>query len=143
MSKATAPTLYLEVAGDLRAQIASGTLKVGDPIPSAAKLASHYGYSITVVRRAIETLRNEGLLQGQPGKAVYVRATPTQLEAAQRTHDDLIDEVGRLRAEVAALTEQISSEKLLRSELAKLRGALEQLYDHLGQPYPASEHDPL
>jgi DNA-binding FadR family transcriptional regulator len=56
---------------------------VGDPIPSTAVLVGRHGVSTTVVRKAIELLRAEGSVLSQPGKAVYVIATPEQA-AVQR-----------------------------------------------------------
>ena len=124
MTEATARTLYLQIADDLRSQIASGALRKGDAIPSTAELKKQYGYSSTVVRKAVEVLRNEGLLIGQPGKAVYVQATPLDIENERASIDDLAKQVGGLQ-----------------SEIAQLRGAVEQLYARLGHQYPSSGED--
>ncbi|GAA1860433.1 hypothetical protein GCM10009836_45730 [Pseudonocardia ailaonensis] len=81
----TAPTgrpRYLEVADDLRSAIAGGTYPVGSELPSTSQLTTRYGASTTVVRAAVKELRNEGLVKGQPGKAVYVTATPDTPPAA-------------------------------------------------------------
>lgn len=121
MTEATGRTLYLQIADDLRSQIASGALRKGDAIPSTAELKKQYGYSSTVVRKAVEVLRNEGLLIGQPGKAVYVQATPVDVENERASIDDLAKQVGELQ-----------------SEIAQLRGAVEQLYARLGHQYPGS-----
>lgn len=115
-------TLYLRIADDLRSQIASGALRKGDAIPSTTELKKQYGYSSTVVRKAVEVLRNEGLLIGQPGKAVYVHATPVEVESERVNVEDLAKQVGELHAEVA-----------------DLRGAVEQLYSRLGHQYPGSD----
>lgn len=62
------------IADDLRQQIAAGTLKPGDPIPSATRLKEAYRCSITPVRRAVDILKAEGLIEGVPGIGVYVKA---------------------------------------------------------------------
>lgn len=121
MTDATGRTLYLQIADDLRSQIASGALRKGDAIPSTAELKKQYGYSSTVVRKAVEVLRHEGLLIGQPGKAVYVQATPVDVENERASVDDLAKRVGELQGEIA-----------------QLRGAVEQLYARLGHQYPGS-----
>lgn len=60
----------------LRRQIISGTLKVGDKVPSTAELASTYQTSTSTVSKAVRTLREEGTLTGQKGKAVWVKSKP-------------------------------------------------------------------
>ena len=76
---------YQEVADDLRAQIADGTLAIGDVIPSTAQLCKQYEVSATVVRAAIAQLQGEGTLRGQPGKGVYVMAMPSAKDATVPT----------------------------------------------------------
>src|SRR5437660_1026307 len=65
---------YLQVAADLRKQIAGGSLPVGAQLPSMAQLRELYGVSNTVIRDALNDLRREGLVIGQQGKGVFVRA---------------------------------------------------------------------
>ncbi|MDP4501131.1 GntR family transcriptional regulator [Nonomuraea turcica] len=144
MTDATGRTLYLQIVNDLRSQIASGKLKVGDEIPSTAKLKAQYGYSVTVVRKAVEVLRNEGLVMGQPGKAVYVQATPKDLEAERVSIVDLTRQVADLRREVHDLAQRLEDGhqiKELMAEVAELRGTVEQLYNRLGHPYPNDNAD--
>lgn len=65
---------YLQVAADLRKQIAGGALPVGAKLPSMTQLRELYGVSNTVIRDALNELRREGLVVGQQGKGVFVRA---------------------------------------------------------------------
>lgn len=60
------------VIDDIAAKIASGQLKPGDRLPSAAELRAQYGVSITVVRRAIDYLKATGAVEGLPGVGVFV-----------------------------------------------------------------------
>ncbi|KXK61525.1 GntR family transcriptional regulator [Micromonospora rosaria] len=63
---------YLQVARDIREQIASGQLKPGDKLPSFSALCQQYEVSNTVVRAAMLLLKAEGLIDGRQGKGVYV-----------------------------------------------------------------------
>jgi GntR family transcriptional regulator len=65
---------YLQVAADLRKQITGGALPVGAQLPSMNQLREMYGVSNTVIRDALNELRREGLVVGQQGKGVFVRA---------------------------------------------------------------------
>lgn len=67
---------YLQVADDLRDKIDAGDFAIGDAIPSTSELMRTYGASNTVVRKAVDILRAEDLVLGQPGKAVYVIGKP-------------------------------------------------------------------
>ncbi|MGI5287995.1 GntR family transcriptional regulator [Nonomuraea polychroma] len=134
--------LHARVVNDIRARIASGDLAVEKRIPSTAQLVEEYGVSISVVRRAVDTLKNEGLLQGQPGKGVYVIATPEQVAAERRSLESLASEVADLRTDLQALTKRLDSDSHARTvatEVAELRSAVEQLYARLGYAYPTSD----
>lgn len=142
MTDAAERALYQQVARDLRAQISSGDLGIGDAIPSTEKLKQQYGYSVTVVRRAVDILRTEGLLESQPGKGVFVKATPAQTENDKVTVEDLTQQVADLRAEVRDLTARVQEGQQvqdLASQLAELRSAVELLYSRLGHRYPTSD----
>lgn len=95
---------YLELAETLRRSIASGQYPVGGELPSTAQLTANFGVSTTVVRSAIRELRGEGLVVGQPGKAVYVRATPGEPPAA-----DLAQQLNELTAFVRGALEDIET----------------------------------
>ncbi len=94
MPAITRRSKYLEVADDLRKKIAGGTYPVGAEIPSTSRLMDQYEVSITVVRAAVRELRTEGLVVGQPGKAVYVTAEP----AAETPSAEFTEVMGHLRA---------------------------------------------
>jgi GntR family transcriptional regulator len=72
---------YVQVAADLRAQIKSGSLPVGEKIPSMTQLRELYNVSNTVVRDALNELRREGLIVGQQGKGVFVQQKPDTSDA--------------------------------------------------------------
>lgn len=98
---------YVEIAESLRAAIAGGTYPVGSELPSTARLTEQFGVSTTVVRAAIRELRTAGLVVGQPGKAVYVRAEPDIVvpDVEQR-----LDELAAfVRTELTSLSERIAA----------------------------------
>jgi DNA-binding GntR family transcriptional regulator len=98
---------YIEVAESLRKAIASGQYPVDSELPSTARLTETFGVSTTVIRAAIRELRTEGLIIGQPGKAVYVRAEPDVVvpDVEQR-----LDELtAYVRAELTSLSDRIAA----------------------------------
>lgn len=141
MTEVIGQPIYQRIAGALRAQISSGELAVGDALPSTRKLMEIHEASNNVVRNAVELLRQEGLVHGQPGKAVYVRATPQAVAGERATLETMGAEVAKIRQQLAHVAELQESEVLakieeLRSEVGKLHADLRTLYDRTGQPYP-------
>ncbi len=64
--------LYHQIADDLRSQIESGKLKVGEQLGSQHELAQEYGVSLITVKKALLTLINERILFSRVGKGTYV-----------------------------------------------------------------------
>lgn len=65
---------HQQIAADLRAQIMSGALRVGQQLSSTAALVSQYSTANATISRALDALKEEGFIEGRPGKGVYVRA---------------------------------------------------------------------
>lgn len=68
----------VRVADDLRAKIKTDVLEPGSLLPSLDTLAAEYRVSVTAMRRAIELLKNEGLVLSRQGKGNFVR-TPVSV----------------------------------------------------------------
>ncbi|CPT43018.1 mercuric reductase/transcriptional regulator, fusion [Mycobacteroides abscessus subsp. abscessus] len=71
---------YEQIAHMLRQAITSGELAPGERLPAETKLAKTFGVARMTVRRAVQELRDEGLLVPAPGRRVAVRAAPPMRE---------------------------------------------------------------
>ncbi|HUZ56462.1 MAG TPA: GntR family transcriptional regulator [Streptosporangiaceae bacterium] len=141
MTESIGQPAYQQVADDLRRKIASADFPVGSAIPSTARLTELYGVSSTVIRAAVGQLRADGLLIGQPGKGVFVRATPEAAAERAATIEDLSRQLDEFRAELrrveSARREETAAEiAALRLDAGLLRRHLVDLYAQLGKPYP-------
>jgi GntR family transcriptional regulator len=67
---------YREIADDVRARVEAGEFAAGRLLPSEAELSGRYGASRVTVRRALEVLRDEGLLDARQGFGWFVAADP-------------------------------------------------------------------
>ncbi|MEU0237745.1 GntR family transcriptional regulator [Nocardiopsis sp. NPDC006198] len=76
MDESTARPMQGRIADDLREQIRSGDLAPGARLPTLAVLATRYAVSVIVARRAVELLRQEGLVISRRGSGSYVRQAP-------------------------------------------------------------------
>ncbi|MEW1749524.1 GntR family transcriptional regulator [Streptomyces angustmyceticus] len=65
------------IADRLRRSIRAGRLKPGDPLPPEAQLAEQFGQGVPAVRDALRILRDEGLIEGRPGRGNVVRRPHT------------------------------------------------------------------
>lgn len=64
--------VFRQVADLLRARIDSGELQPGRPIPSVRQLVQEYGVADGTVKKAINVLREEGLVVSVQGKGTFV-----------------------------------------------------------------------
>lgn len=74
MGTATSPRE--KIAAELRTAILDGRHAPGDPLPSASELCAAYGTSRETVRRALEILHADGLIEIRQGAVARVRTTP-------------------------------------------------------------------
>jgi GntR family transcriptional regulator len=68
--------VYKQIADHLRAAIVRGRLEAGQQLPSEAQLMQHYGVARMTIRSALRLLQDEGLINAEHGRGVYVRARP-------------------------------------------------------------------
>lgn len=109
MTPSTRRARYLQIADDLRAKIADGTYPVGAALPSTSQLMKAYDVSVTVVRAAIKELKNDGVAEGQPGKAVYVHRRPTASAEPSATDRQITQQIKNLRATVQQLNDRLTT----------------------------------
>ena len=64
--------LHELIADQLREQIRTGVLAVGEPLPSESQLRAEWHASRGPVRQALATLRSEGIIAGGQGKRAVV-----------------------------------------------------------------------
>ncbi len=67
---------YQEIADALRRRIEAGELAAGGLLPSEAELVARYKASRVTVRRALEDLRDDGLVASRQGSGWYVATEP-------------------------------------------------------------------
>lgn len=101
---------YREIAGDLRARIDAGEFGERRILPSESELSQRYEASRVTVRKALETLRSEGLVDSRQGFGWFVAGAPfrqhlarlgtieAQLQADGRRSERRILDFGFVRA---------------------------------------------
>ena len=80
--------LYLQVAAELRREIAEGDVKPGGRLPPARDMAAVRGVNHNTMFRALRHLRDEGLLKFQRGRGITVAGDAAGLsEVVARCHE--------------------------------------------------------
>lgn len=90
---------YTQVADRIRAQIAEGVLRPGEPVPSGAALARASGYSQLTCRKALRTLIKDGVLVPGTSPNARPRVAPP---AAKHGEQSLADAARALSAFLAS-----------------------------------------
>ncbi|MDE2606222.1 MAG: GntR family transcriptional regulator [Burkholderiales bacterium] len=66
---------YAAIAASLRARVAAGEWPPGSALPSEQVLASEQGVAVATLRRALELLAAQGVLERVHGRGTFVRAS--------------------------------------------------------------------
>ncbi|MGH9073952.1 MAG: GntR family transcriptional regulator, partial [Acidimicrobiales bacterium] len=84
---------YHAIADDLRRRVEGGHLGPGRLLPSEAELSAELGASRVTVRKALELLRTEGLVESRQGFGWYVAGAPLR---------QTLGRLGTIEAQLAA-----------------------------------------
>jgi len=66
------PMTNAQIANDLADRIRRGEYPPGSQLPTYAELADMYSVSISTIQRALERLKERGLIYGSQGRGLFV-----------------------------------------------------------------------
>jgi DNA-binding transcriptional MocR family regulator len=114
-----APLLYERVAHLVETQIATGTLRTNDRIPSVRSMSRTARVSVSTVVQAYVHLENIGLIEARPQSGFYVRPPDPTLVPEPRAR------VTRSRRPMSVAAEMLDTcrEALSRTDIVPLNGA--------------------
>lgn len=133
---------YQRLMRRIRAAIISGEYPVGSPIPSTTELVEESKMSRPVVRRAVDQLKAEGILEGHQGKGVYVSEVPVIADRRRADTEALGEEFAEIRREFRKLAEDVGSEDLrarfgrLETRMGRVEAAISTVAKRSRQPDP-------
>ena len=118
---ATSDSISIQLYNDLLSGIQVGDYPPQSPLPTEAMLARDYGVSRSVVRAALSTLKEEGIITSRQGSGTIVAQT-REIPVAERTLDFNTDELKEcykcrqvlepeIAADAAAKNHQSTNEK--------------------------------
>jgi GntR family transcriptional regulator len=109
---------YLEIAADLRKRVEAGEFSAGGVLPSEADLTRAYGASRVTVRKALESLRDGGLIDSRQGFGWFVAVDRVRQSLAQ------LSTIERDLAERGVVTERQILDFAFVAASAHVRGVL-------------------
>jgi GntR family transcriptional regulator len=98
---------YLQVAEDLRAQIASGALRPGTRLPSGRELAEQYDVALMTVQKALAMLRDEHVLLTSQGRGTFVTGEANQAPEPSPEYAEITRQLHELRDLVEQTAERL------------------------------------
>jgi GntR family transcriptional repressor for pyruvate dehydrogenase complex len=121
-----------QVASQLEAEVLSGVLEAGTKLPSERELALRLGVSRPLVREALRSLVERGLVEISPGRGTFVRAASTADSVRALGSHYLRQKITpRHLIEVRTIIEpaaaRLAAERATDEEIAALGHAVEQI----------------
>lgn len=132
-------SLSIEVVEQIEQLVLNQALQVGDPLPSERKLAQELQVSRQVLREAMRTLTQKGLVQVLPGRGAFV-AQPTagflgdSLHAYLRVNPHLVRDFLETRLVIESQTAFIAAERAAPEKIMSIKAALDDLDANRGNP---------
>ena len=72
---------YRQIAGIIRKRITEGEIPPGRRIPSLVEMEQEFGVARDTLRKAVQVLKDEGLVETVTGMGVYVKQPATADDA--------------------------------------------------------------
>lgn len=92
LSNTSDEPIYQQIVTQIKAQIMSGNLTAGDPLPSMRNLATQLRISVITTKRAYEELERDGFIENFTGRGCFVKAQNTDFlkEESMRQVEELL-----------------------------------------------------
>lgn len=114
--------IYLQIKNQIKSQIISGDLEVGEQLPSIRFLAKELRVSMVTAKRAFDELEFDGFINSVQGKGNFVAAQNKEL-----IKEEYLKKIEAKLQEIADLSEiaDISDEQLVQMLKSFLEGEYE------------------
>ena len=114
--------IYLQIKNQIKAQIISGDLKVGEQLPSIRFLAKEIRVSMLTAKRAFDELELDGFINSVQGKGNFVAAQNKEL-----IREEYLKKIESKLQDVVELSEiaDVSSDELIKMLKSYVEGEYE------------------
>jgi GntR family transcriptional regulator len=110
--------IYAQVALVIRQRVEAGFWNVGSRIPAIEELESEFGVARVTIRKAMEMMKTEGLLEAKAGRGTFVIGRPHKKYWLNLTDDfaEIIDSIKDNTVESVLLQEKVAPPYVAKHE---------------------------
>jgi GntR family transcriptional repressor for pyruvate dehydrogenase complex len=130
--------LYEQVVERISDQIFDGSLRKGDQLPNERALAEQFGVSRTVIREAMKTLANTGLIEVRTGQGTFVvddtaGALKNSIQTLMRIGSDenRLRELVELRELLEPGVAELAARRAERDEIERMQAMIDEMSSHM------------
>lgn len=130
--------LYEQVVERISDQIFDGRLRKGDQLPNERALAEQFGVSRTVIREAMKTLANTGLIEVRTGQGTFVvddtaGALKNSIQTLMRVGSDenRLRELVELRELLEPGVAELAARRADKAEIEKMQERIDEMSSHM------------
>jgi GntR family transcriptional repressor for pyruvate dehydrogenase complex len=130
--------LYEQVVERISDQIFDGSLRKGDQLPNERALAEQFGVSRTVIREAMKTLANTGLIEVRTGQGTFVvddtaGALKNSIQTLMRVGSDenRLRELVELRELLEPGVAELAARRAERDEIERMQAMIDEMSSHM------------
>ena len=129
--------VYEQIAEQLLAEIGSGRLRPGDPLPPERELTESFGVGRSSIREALRMLESQGVIVAASGGALVVAKAANPLNSSLRLLFTLDDRAGlhhlfELRRILDCEAAALAAERRTEADLAEMDAAIAEMDTSLG-----------
>jgi GntR family transcriptional repressor for pyruvate dehydrogenase complex len=139
------PKLSEQVTQFLSDEIAKGSFKPGENLPSEAKLASRFQVSRTIVREALARLEFEGIVESRRGTKAKIaplnQRRTFRIESAGKMDLHELEQLYELRAIIEGSAASLAAKRRSDNDLSKIEDCLNVLIDTIQKGQPNLNHN--
>lgn len=130
--------LYEQVVARLSEQIYDGRLAKGEQLPNERALAEQFGVSRTVIREAMKTLANSGLVEVRTGQGTFVvdetgGALSNSIDALMRvgSDDNRLRELVELRELLEPGVAELAARRAEAEDIKEMQARIDEMDAHM------------
>jgi GntR family phosphonate transport system transcriptional regulator len=124
--------VYLQIANELRQEIQASVYQIGDRLPTEYELSERFGVNRHTLRRAVEVLRQEGIVDVERGRGTFVVAAPITFPLGKRVRFNEVLKAQSLKPEIQVVRVlEMDADMTLAKQLEIALGATVVLLERL------------
>lgn len=119
--------LYVQIYNQILSEIQSGSLKIGDKLPSERELCEQFGVSRAPIRQALSALELNGFIYSRQGEGVYVKNNQNSFNHSQSVnffHSISPEDIVEVRMNIEPIIVKYAAQRATVEDIEDLRSTI-------------------